>query len=176
MRTEDLARAESAAIRALLEAAFGESEEDERFTDEDWQHAVGGVHVVADIDGRIVAHASVVERRIHVGGRPLRTGYVEAVGTAPELQGTGLGTLVMHDVGAHIDEHFELGVLGTGLHGFYARLGWQTWIGPSSVRTADGEQRTEEEDGYLMVLPTRSSPPLDLTAAIACDWRPGEVW
>lgn len=160
----------------MLVAAFG-TDEDERFTDDDWDHAVGGVHVVLDVDGEIVAHASVVEREIHVDGRPLRTGYVEAVATAPALQRRGFGTLVMADVNACIRERFELGALGTGEHHFYEQLGWLTWAGPSSVRLADGLlQRTPDDDGYILVLPTPTSPSLDLASPISCDWRPGDVW
>jgi hypothetical protein len=44
------------------------------------------------------------------------------------------------------------------------------------VRTADGDQRTEDDEGYLLVLRTPRTPPLDLVAAISCDWRPGDVW
>ena len=32
-------------------------------------------------------------------------------------------------------------------------------------------------DGYgILVLPTASSPQLELADPIACDWRPGDVW
>src|SRR5262245_14719448 len=88
--TDALSAADLGAIRALLDAAFGD-DEDERFTDEDWRHSIGGLHVVLDLDGRIVSHASVVERELHVAGRPLRAGYVEAVATAPGYQGRGYG-------------------------------------------------------------------------------------
>src|SRR6478672_1866737 len=115
LTTGELTDDEVATIRALLEAAFG-TDEDERFGEDDWQHALGGTHVVLDIDGAIVAHAAVVERQLHVGGGPLRTGYVEAVGVLPSEQGRGHGTLVMRDVGAIIAEGFELGALGTGSH------------------------------------------------------------
>jgi aminoglycoside 2'-N-acetyltransferase I len=175
LSTQELTPEEVAAIRALMLAAFGSNEED-GFADEDWDHALGGVHFVLDLDGEIVAHASVIEREIHVGGRPLRTGYVEAVATAPDRQRAGFGSIVIADVSAYIRDEFELGALGTGRHRFYERLGWQTWIGPSSVRTNDGERRTPDEDGYILVLQTLSSPPLDLTATISCEWRPGDVW
>jgi aminoglycoside 2'-N-acetyltransferase I len=160
-----------------MEVAFGD-DEDERFRDEDWAHAVGGRHVILGIDGAIVGHASVVERELHVAGRPIRTGYVEAVAIEPGRQGLGLGSTLMERVNTHVREHFELGALGTGRHSFYARLGWQTWRGPSSVRTATGELRTPDEDGYILVLETPSTPiqPLDLDAPISCDWRPGDVW
>jgi len=173
--TADLTTPEIEAIRNLMLAAFG-SDDEERFTDDDWDHAVGGVHFVVDLDGVIIAHASVVERELDVDGRPLRTGYVEAVATVPDRQGSGLGSLVMSDVNSYIRERFELGALGTGRHRFYERLGWLTWTGPSSVRAADGTQRTPDEDGYILVLPTPTSPPLDLAAPISCEWRPGDVW
>ena len=105
-------------------------------------------------DGEIVTHASVVERELHLGDTPVRTGYVEAVATDPSHQGLGYGSLVMTDVTAHIRERFELGALGTGRHHFYERLGWRTWQGPTFLRTADGPRRTVEDDGYLLVLET----------------------
>jgi aminoglycoside 2'-N-acetyltransferase I len=156
-------------------AAFG-SDEEERFTDDDWAHAVGGMHFVLDLDGEIVTHASVVERELHVAGRPLRTGYVEAVATASGREGAGFGSLVIADVTSYIRDRFELGALGTGRHRFYERLGWLTWTGPASVRTPEGPRRTSDEDGYILVLPTPSSPALDLDAPISCDWRSGDVW
>jgi aminoglycoside 2'-N-acetyltransferase I len=131
---------------------------------------------VLQLDGRVAAHASVVERRLQIAGKPLRTGYVEAVATDPALQGRGLGTRLMKEVGAHIREGFELGALGTGSHGFYERLGWRTWRGPSSVRTPTGELPTPEDDGYILVLATPTSPPLDVSAPISCEWRAGDVW
>jgi aminoglycoside 2'-N-acetyltransferase I len=145
------------------------------FTDDDWQHAVGGTHFLAEEHGRIVGHASVVERDIRVAGSPIRTGYVEAVATAVDRQRSGIGTRLMREVAEHLASH-ELGALGTGSHAFYERLGWVTWRGPSSVRTAEGERPTPEEDGYIMVLRTPRTPPLDLDAPISCEWRPGDVW
>lgn len=175
LATGDLAAAEVLAIRKILDAAFG-TDEDERFTDDDWDHAQGGRHFVLDLDGAIVAHASVVERTLELAGRPVRTGYVEAVAVAPVHQAAGYGSIVMQDVTAWIARRFELGALGTGRHRFYERLGWQTWRGPSFVRTPAGLRRTPDEDGYILVLATPSSPRLDLSGSIACDWRPGDVW
>jgi len=134
------------------------------------------MHFVLEMGGEIVAHASVVERELHADGRPVRTGYVEAVATSVARQRTGLGTQVMRDVADFIDDHFELGALGTSSHSFYHRLGWDTWRGPSLVRTPAGLQATPDEDGYILVLRTHLSPPLDLTAPISCDWRAGDVW
>lgn len=173
--TTDLTPSQVAAIRALMGAAFGSNEED-RFTDDDWGHAIGGLHFIFELEGELVAHASVVERRLEIDGHPFRTGYVEAVATAPGRQGMGFGSHLMSDVSAYVRDGFELGALGTGRHTFYERLGWQRWLGPSSVRTAGEARPTPDDDGYIMVLPSRAGRPLDRTAAISCDWRPGDVW
>jgi aminoglycoside 2'-N-acetyltransferase I len=174
IRSGDLTAPEIEAIRSILWAAFGDDPHD-GFTEDDWQHALGGTHVVAEIDGQIVAHASVVPRELRVAGRPLATGYVEAVAVEPGRQGSGLGTTVMREAAAIVGD-FELGALGTGEHHFYERLGWRTWRGPSSVRTTSGERATPDEDGYILVLATPTSPVLDLDAPISCEWRPGDVW
>jgi aminoglycoside 2'-N-acetyltransferase I len=158
----------------LLDAAFGTGEE--AFADDDWAHALGGQHFVLDLDGQILGHASVVERVLEIGGRPLRTGYVEAVATDPATQGRGHGSVVMAAATEHIRSAFELGALGTGRHAFYERLGWMTWRGQAFVRTPDGPQRARDDEGYILVLRTPASPVFDLDEPISCDWRPGDAW
>ena len=157
-----------------MDVAFGTGEE--AFGDEDWEHAIGGTHFLLELDGAIVSHASVVERALEIGGRPFRTGYVEAVATAPDRQGRGYGTAIMRAASEHIRGSFELGALGTGAHRFYERLGWETWRGPAYVRMPDGETRTPDDEGYILVLRTPSSRPFDLTERLSCEWRPGDVW
>jgi aminoglycoside 2'-N-acetyltransferase I len=171
-----LAGEERTAIRALLDRAFG-ADPEERFEEADWQHALGGMHLIAEFSGQLVGHASVVPRTMWLGGRPTRTGYVEAVATEPAFRGRGIGTAVMREAARHIDAAYDLGALGTGEHGFYERLGWRTWQGPSFVRAPDGERRTPDEDGFILVLETPTTPqPLRLDGSIACDWRAGDVW
>jgi aminoglycoside 2'-N-acetyltransferase I len=172
--TDSLTPKSMSAIRALLWAAFDNP--DDAMTEDDWQRAMVGVHFVAEVDGEIVAYASVSQRALEVDGHPVRTGYVEAVATAVGHQGRGIGSQVMREVNAYIRERFELGALGTDRHRFYERLGWLTWKGQTWVRTADGPRRSPEEDGYILVLPTPTSPELDLAAPISCDWRPGDSW
>jgi aminoglycoside 2'-N-acetyltransferase I len=79
--TAELTVAEIATIHNLLWAAF--ASDCCGFTEHDWEHAVGGVHFVLERDGAVVAHASVVDRLLNVGERPIRCGYVEAVATTP---------------------------------------------------------------------------------------------
>jgi aminoglycoside 2'-N-acetyltransferase I len=172
--TDALRPGELQEIRSLMNVAFGTG--DEAFADADWEHALGGTHFLLEADGAVISHASVVGRALEIGGRPFRTGYVEAVATAPDQQGRGHGTAVMRAVSDHIRAGFQLGALGTGAHAFYERLGWQTWRGPAFVRTPEGLARTPDEEGYILILRTPSSPPFDLEEPISCEWRPGDVW
>jgi aminoglycoside 2'-N-acetyltransferase I len=161
-------------LRDLFDSAW--EKDPERFADEDWDHAVGGLHFILEVGGEIVAHASVVERELHANGHRLATGYVEAVATWPIHQRLGYGTVLMREVDEYIDQTFQLGALGTSSFAFYERLGWVVWKGPTLVRTDSGLIRTVEDDGYVLVRLTPASPELDLFAPISCDWRPGDVW
>lgn len=172
--TGELTPNEVASLRALFDAAW--PDEGDEFTEDDFAHTIGGVHYLVETMGAIVSHASVVERELHTGGHRLATGYVEGVATLPAFRRRGYSTAIMEQVGEHIDRTFRLGALGTGLHAFYQRLGWIVWKGPTSVRTDRGLVPTPEEDGYVLVRLTPTSPPLDVSAPISCDWRPGDVW
>jgi aminoglycoside 2'-N-acetyltransferase I len=175
LRTDELDPALERDIRGLLAAAFA-GHEDGDFTEDDWRHSIGGVHVILELDGAVAGHASIVERVLDIAGRPVRTGYVEAVAIDPRHQRQGLGTRLMREVNAWVAGGFDLGALGTGSHGFYEPLGWQTWQGPTSVRTPHGPEPSPDEDGYILVLQTPSSPPLRLSDPISCDWRAGDSW
>jgi aminoglycoside 2'-N-acetyltransferase I len=169
----NLAEAETSAVRRLLRAAF--ADDGEGFTDEDWEHTIGGTYFLLEEGGEVVSCASVVQREVQVDGRPLRTGYVEAVATRVDVQGRGHGTRLMRDVNDFL-RAYQLGALSTGSPGFYARLGWEPWLGSTAVRTVGGLLPTPDDDGGIMVLPTPSSPRLDRRATISCEWRPGDVW
>ncbi|HET7928985.1 MAG TPA: GNAT family N-acetyltransferase [Actinomycetota bacterium] len=174
VRSDALRPDEVDALRQLFDEAW--SDDVEGFTDQDWSHAVGGVHVIAQADGGVVAHASVVQRELHTGGLRLRTGYVEAVATRPSHQRRGIGSLVIGEVGELIDWTYRLGALATGVATFYERLGWVAWEGPTFVRAAAALVRTAEEDGNVLVRLTPTSPELDLSAPISCEWRGGDAW
>jgi aminoglycoside 2'-N-acetyltransferase I len=159
------------ASRALVFEAFGD-----RFTRDDWDHATGGWRIVLLDGSAVVAHAAVVPRRLMVGRSPVAAGYVEAVATRRELQGTGAGSAVMAAVAGVIGSEFELGALSTSRTSFYARLGWESWRGPSYVRNGSVVLRTAEEDAGLMVLRFGELADVDLTSSITCDSRAGDDW
>jgi aminoglycoside 2'-N-acetyltransferase I len=171
--TAALTEHELEAVRRLLFGAFGG-----RFEDHDWEHTLGGVHVLASEDDQVVVHGAVVPRTLAAGGRELRTGYVEGVATRSDRRGRGLATLVMRAVGRVVEGAYELGALsdGTGIPGFYQRLGWETWQGPTFVAGPRGRERTATDDGSVLVLRTPATGALDVTGSITCDWRRGDVW
>ena len=72
VRSDALRPDEVVALRELFDEAW--SDDVEGFTDQDWGHAVGGVHVIAEADGRVVAHASVVRRELHTAAIACGTG------------------------------------------------------------------------------------------------------
>ena len=172
--TDELMAREISALRALFEGSW--TDEGDEFTEEDFAHASGGQHFVIEAEGEIVSHASVVERELHTGGLRLSTGYVEGVATLPAHRRRGFATAIMERVGDHVDRTFQLGALGSGLLAFYQRLGWFVWQGPTSVRTDRGPVPTPDEDGYVLIRLTPTTPRLDITTPISCDWRPGDVW
>ena len=159
-----------AEIRALMDAVFDD------FTDADWEHTVGGTHAIATDGGAVVSHAAVVPRILEVAGRPLRTGYVEGVGTAASHRRAGLGSRVMTEIGAIIRAEYEFGALGTGAYDFYAKLGWERWRGPTCVRYGAETIRTAEDDDAIMVLRFGPSRDADLTAPLCCEARVGDDW
>ena len=131
-------------------------------------------HVLCHIGGYLVSHALWVTRWLQPGALPpLRTAYVEGVATNPAFRGEGYGTAVMVML-AHKIQDFELGGLATGSFGFYARLGWERWWGPTFERTEDG-LLPAPTDG-LMILRLPLTPPLDTDWPLSCEWRAGDIW
>jgi aminoglycoside 2'-N-acetyltransferase I len=176
-RSDELTPAELERIREVCDRAFAQVDRLEAFTDDDMAHALGGVHAIGVEDGRIVAHGAVVERELHAAGRSLRTGYLEGVAVVPELQRRRLGTAIVSALDEEVLRSFELGALDTSTFAFYERLGWERWRGPTFVRVDGRDERTPEEDGFVMVLRTPRTPlDLDLDASLSCEWRPGDVW
>lgn len=157
--------------RHLLDRAFGGE-----FSDDDWDHAQGGVHAFLADDDNVLAHASVVTRDIRIDGRWFRAGYVEAVACEPGMHGRKLGSQVVGAVTDIIQDRNELGVLSTAVHGFYERLGWERWQGTSWVLDGGGVHRTEDDDDGLMVLRTGPSAAVALDGEIACLARTGDHW
>lgn len=168
--TADLSPADLSAGRALLYEAFDDMAES------DWEHALGGMHALAWADEELIAHASVVLRRLLHQGRELRAGYVEAVAVRDHYRRHGYGNALMIELERIIRGGYDLGALGSTDDGvpFYLARGWQRWRGPTSALTLNGVVRTPDDDGSIFVLPIRVT--VDLDGELTCDWRDGDVW
>jgi aminoglycoside 2'-N-acetyltransferase I len=171
LATGDLGPEHEREIRALLDSAFGNE-----FADTDWENARGGRHVVVYDGDELVAHAAVVPRVLEIAGRTFRTGYGEAVAARPDRQQEGFATIAMAEINAIVRREYEIGALSTARHGFYTRLGWERWEGPTFVRDGERLLRTEDDDDGLMVLRFGASASVELTAPITCEPRPGDDW
>ena len=158
------------AIRALLDAAF-ECE----FSDEDNDHASGGVRVIASDGDQIVGHAALIARIITIAGTPYRVGYVEGVAVALDRQGQGIGAQIMRQITDMAQRDFVVAMLSTGEIDFYAKFGWQRFVGESFVDDHGTISRTAAEDEGLMLI-TPLSHLNQPGVAWVCDWRTGDVW
>ncbi|MDL2344457.1 GNAT family N-acetyltransferase [Deinococcus sp. MIMF12] len=160
-----------AALRELLNAVYGDS-----FSDDDWDHALGGLHTLARLEGQLVGHAAVVQRAFLVGDAPRRVGYLEAMGVHPAVQRRGIGRAMLRRVNLQVTRAYDLGALSAsdeGL-GLYRAGGWAVWRGPLGVMTPGGVVPTPEEAGGVLVYAPAGElhPHLPLT----CDFRSGDVW
>jgi aminoglycoside 2'-N-acetyltransferase I len=171
VHTARLDQASLDGARALCDAAF-----DGAFGDDDWEHALGGLHALVFEGTRLVAHGALVQRRMLHRGRALRCGYVEAVAVVPDQQRKGLASAVMAELEWVVRRAYDLGALSASDAGaaLYLSRGWQRWQGPTAVLAPGGTVPTPEEDGSVYVLPAAATP--DVTAPLACDWRDGDVW
>ncbi|GIF76362.1 GNAT family N-acetyltransferase [Asanoa siamensis] len=171
IHTSAAAPAALGAAYRLLELVF-----EGDFGAEDWEHSLGGMHALAWEGDTLVAHGSVVQRRLLHNGRALRCGYVEGVGVHPDHRRRGYGAAVMAALEGVIRGAYDLGALGTTDEGepLYRARGWLPWTGRLSALTPTGLTPTPEEEGAVYVFP--GVLPLDLTAPLTCDWRDGDVW
>jgi aminoglycoside 2'-N-acetyltransferase I len=173
VHTADLTAAELSHIRDLLDRSFAG-----QFDDTDWDHSLGGMHVLIAEEHTIVAHAALVQRRLVHDGRPLRAGYVEAVAVEESRRGRGYAASVMDEVERIIRAAYHLGGLSAagGVERFYQSRGWLAWQGPTYVLGLSGLTRTPDDDDSTFVLPVPSTAPVRVNGMLACDWRDGDVW
>jgi aminoglycoside 2'-N-acetyltransferase I len=168
LHTADLDASMRSRIRGLMDAAF------DGVSDDTYENVLGGIHTLVIEDGELIAHASVVQRRMLYGGRALRTGYIEGVAVRSDRRRRGHGDAMMAVLERFVRSGYQLGALGASADGshLYTSRGWQLWRGPISAMTPDGIRPTPSAMVY--VLPV--SEPVDVSAEITCDWRPASLW
>ena len=99
----------------------------------------------------LAGHVALCEQDMRVGEAAIRGAYVEDVATHPAMLGRGIASrLLRAAVDVACRDGCDIGALGTGIPGFYERLGWRRWTGPATYLSSQGEITT---DAGTMVLP-----------------------
>ncbi|MCI4673803.1 GNAT family N-acetyltransferase [Candidatus Mycolicibacterium alkanivorans] len=170
IHTSDLDNETRQHARQMVAEAFGE------YTDYDWEHALGGMHAIIAYHGALIAHASVVQRRLLYQDTALRCGYVEGVAVREDWRGQGLAHAVMDAIEQVIRGAYQVGALSASPDGerIYRPRSWLHWQGPTAVLAPSGLIRTPDDDGSVFVLPVGLH--MDPKAELVCDWRDGDVW
>jgi aminoglycoside 2'-N-acetyltransferase I len=171
VHTADLDSETRQRVCEMVTAAFAGD-----FTENDWEHALGGMHALIWRHGAIIAHAAVVQRRLVYRGNALRCGYVEGVAVREDFRGQGLVHALLDAVEQVMRGAYQVGALSSSVRArsLYASRGWLHWRGSTSVLAPGGPTRTPEDDGTVFVFPLEVS--MDTTADLMCDWRAGDVW
>jgi len=145
------------------------------FSPQDWEHTIGGQYFIGFLDDLIIAHGSVVSRKVFIDEQAVTVGYVEAIAVLPSYWQKGFGTQLMKEVTQFCLENYELSMLSTDENYFYERLGWKRFEGESFARSGDLEVRTLEEDEGLMLLPGNASQ-IGVIRRAVCESRSGDDW
>lgn len=170
LKTQDMTREDQDAILALCGAAY---DEDLR----DYLNDIGpGLHLLGRVDGELVSHVMLVERTLEIVSHqlPLRTAYVELVATHPLEQRRGYASRLLREMSKHMDE-YDIAALSPTDASFYARLGWEPWLGKLAIRTKEGLVPSPDEEIMILRL-VRTPIDLDIRTMLSVEWRPGEVW
>ena len=171
VHTADLDSETRQRVCQMVTAAFAGD-----FTENDWEHTLGGMHALIWRHGAIIAHAAVIQRRLIYRGTALRCGYVEGVAVREDCRGQGLVHALLDGVEQVIRGAYQIGAASSSPQArrVYTTRGWLPWRGPTSVLTPAGPVRTPDDDGTVFVLPVEVS--LDTSADLMCDWRSGDAW
>jgi GNAT superfamily N-acetyltransferase len=80
---------------------------------------------VAVVDGKLVSAVHICKRTVACGDFRLTMGGIANVATLPEYRGKGYNTACLERAIAVMEaDAMDFSLLGTGIHGYYARLGY----------------------------------------------------
>ncbi|MGQ9879936.1 MAG: GNAT family N-acetyltransferase [Armatimonadota bacterium] len=113
---------------------------------------------------RMVSALQIVRREVRVGQVTLTLGGIANVGTVPAYRSKGYSTQLLRDaITVMENDGFDLSMLFTGIHGFYARLGWE--VAPAKVMSAEIRPDLPEPEGGYRIRPLADA---DLEALCIC--------
>lgn len=156
MITMDIRRerhADAAAVRALVNAAFGPEGGVAPFVDAVRREAQVCLAEVADADGAIVAHAQWCDAPIVVDGKVVKAAYLCCLAADPALQGRGIGARLVRDGLGQLAARGYAAATLLGDPAYYARFGFSPGLAarieaPHRAR-GDGFQAVELIPGAL---------------------------
>lgn len=113
---------------------------------------------------RMVSALQIVRREVRVGQVTLTLGGIANVGTVPAYRSKGYSTQLLRDaITVMENDGFDLSMLFTGIHGFYARLGWE--VAPVKVMSAEIRPDLPAPEGGYRIRPLADA---DLEALCIC--------
>jgi GNAT superfamily N-acetyltransferase len=149
----------------VWDAAFEETPREyfrKYFTGDPWFHPE--YTRCAFVGKRMVSAVQIVRREVRVGQVTLTLGGIANVGTVPAYRSKGYSTQLLRDAMTVMEnEGFDFSMLFTGIHGFYARLGWESL--PVQVMRAEIRPELPAPEGSYRIRPLADA---DLEALCLC--------
>lgn len=136
-----------------------------------------GLHILGYLDERLVSHAVATTRWLKPAEYSiLKSAWVDAVATLPEMQGRGYGSAIMRYLAAAVGADYEIAGLHTDdkIH-FYGQLGWELWRGALAGRGENGDLIFTPEQEGIMILRLPRTPSLNLDGLLTIEIG-GRIW
>jgi GNAT superfamily N-acetyltransferase len=106
----------------------------------------------------------------------LKCAYVDAVATAPDVQGRGYGSAVMRYLARVIGADYAIAGLHTDdKQHFYMQVGWEAWRGALAGRDKDGKLTFTPDQKGIMILRLPQTPALNLDGLLTIEMS-GRIW
>jgi predicted acetyltransferase len=149
----------------VWDAAFSDTPREyfrKYFTGDPWFHPE---YTRCAFEGnRMVSAVQIVRREVRVGQATLTLGGIANVGTVPAYRSKGYSSQLLRDaITVMENDGFDFSMLFTGIHGFYARLGWENL--PVKVMHAEIRPELPLPEGGYRIRPLADA---DLEALCAC--------
>lgn len=171
LHTSQLISSEKETLFGLLVEGFSSD-----FTYDDFQHTLGGMHVIAYDQQKMVGHVAIVQRNMAINDDPISVGYVEAMVVEENYRRQGIGASLMQHTNEIISACYQLGLLSASEEGqkLYRSVGWKVWKGALFEQQQRHYIRSIEEEGGVMAWSAHDN--IDFTASLYCDFRGGDQW